>query len=279
MTPKVLVGNDQAALRELSAFLSAEQLYFGIPIPSWSDELARNWEDTYVAEMEGIQARHALGTNDAPYAGPTYLEDELNALIHLTLKGAGDRRVNAIVRFFGFDGTGKKTLEEVGQQFGVTRERIRQITSNFARRLQGRNVYLPIFRLACNHIIENLPEVATNLGQLLRQQHLTKADFDISGIAAIAGLLDEEEPFDIISIGKAQLAIRKGISEHCIQVPRIARAISSAFGCGHIEHVLGDLEIRPEQAVAALEVAKVLGLVPDLQWLDQPHQWFYDHGS
>jgi RNA polymerase primary sigma factor len=37
---------------------------------------------------------------------------------------------------FGLDGSGKKTLEEVGQQFGVTRERVRQIESKALTKLR-----------------------------------------------------------------------------------------------------------------------------------------------
>jgi RNA polymerase primary sigma factor len=39
-----------------------------------------------------------------------------------------DQREATILRFrFGLDGGSEKTLEEVGEKFGVTRERVRQI--------------------------------------------------------------------------------------------------------------------------------------------------------
>ncbi len=56
------------------------------------------------------------------------LEEKTNAdLIHEVI-GILDPRETTILRYrFGLDGGGEKTLEEVGQKFGVTRERIRQI--------------------------------------------------------------------------------------------------------------------------------------------------------
>jgi hypothetical protein len=39
-----------------------------------------------------------------------YLEDELEDLVRRMLKDASDRNISIIVRFFGFDGTGRKTL-------------------------------------------------------------------------------------------------------------------------------------------------------------------------
>lgn len=37
------------------------------------------------------------------------------------------REIKVLTLRFGLDGNGQRTLEEVGQQFGVTRERMRQI--------------------------------------------------------------------------------------------------------------------------------------------------------
>ena len=56
------------------------------------------------------------------------LEEKTNAdLIHEVI-GILDPRETTILRYrFGLDGGSEKTLEEVGQKFGVTRERIRQI--------------------------------------------------------------------------------------------------------------------------------------------------------
>ena len=57
-----------------------------------------------------------------------HLEEKTNVdLIHEVI-AILDPRETTILRYrFGLDGGGEKTLEEVGQKFGVTRERIRQI--------------------------------------------------------------------------------------------------------------------------------------------------------
>jgi RNA polymerase primary sigma factor len=48
-----------------------------------------------------------------------------------------DQREATILRYrFGLDGGSEKTLEEVGQKFGVTRERIRQIEAHALGRLR-----------------------------------------------------------------------------------------------------------------------------------------------
>jgi RNA polymerase primary sigma factor len=53
------------------------------------------------------------------------------------LVGTLDSREKEILRQrFGLDGDNEKTLEEVGEQFGVTRERIRQIQEIALRKLR-----------------------------------------------------------------------------------------------------------------------------------------------
>jgi RNA polymerase primary sigma factor len=73
---------------------------------------------------------------DTPYE---QLEEKTNnALVHQMI-GTLDAREQAILRQrFGLDGDDRKTLEEIGEQFGVTRERIRQIEELALRKLRKR---------------------------------------------------------------------------------------------------------------------------------------------
>ena len=271
---KALVGPDQSALRELSGLLASEQLHFGVKIPGWNADLAAEWERTYAAETQSIQVRHAIRMSGSLDSDLPHLEDELKNLVRLILKGASDRNFSIVVCFFGFDGTGRKTLDEVGQAFGVTRERIRQITSNFTRRVHNRSLYLPMFRSACNHIIDTLPNSTLAIRQSLRTQEIARTEFGLSGIGAILRLLNEDDLFEIVSIGESTLAVQNNTAELFRGVPRIARAIVSAFGCGHIEHILWGLEVGPERAIETQDVATVLNQIADVRWLDQAREWF-----
>ena len=67
------------------------------------------------------------------YANSSVLRDQVDKL----LKELPEREEMIVRMRFGLDGTGKpKTLEEVGNECHVTRERIRQIESKALRRLQ-----------------------------------------------------------------------------------------------------------------------------------------------
>ena len=65
------------------------------------------------------------------------LEDKTNVDMVRQVIGILDPREMTILRYrFGLDGGGEKTLEEVGEKFGVTRERIRQIQNVALRKLR-----------------------------------------------------------------------------------------------------------------------------------------------
>lgn len=73
-------------------------------------------------------------------AAPSNLTDEIEKedmknKVNAVLKTLTDREQKVIRDRFGFDNGREKTLEEVGMDFGVTRERIRQIESKVMKKL------------------------------------------------------------------------------------------------------------------------------------------------
>jgi RNA polymerase primary sigma factor len=73
-----------------------------------------------------------------PVADPvrTSCDRSLRRAIDRMLGELDERGRDVIMARFGFDGDGGKTLEEVGQQFDVTRERIRQIEAKIMTRFR-----------------------------------------------------------------------------------------------------------------------------------------------
>uniref|UniRef100_UPI0028D886E3 sigma factor-like helix-turn-helix DNA-binding protein n=1 Tax=Hoylesella marshii TaxID=189722 RepID=UPI0028D886E3 len=55
--------------------------------------------------------------------------------INRTLRVLNERERNIVEAFFGIN-QGEKTLEEIGNKFGLTRERVRQIKEKAIRRLR-----------------------------------------------------------------------------------------------------------------------------------------------
>ncbi len=85
-------------------------------------------------------------TADTPYE---HLEDKTNTSMLRELVATLDQREAEILRYrFGLDGDTERTLEEVGQKFGVTRERIRQIQNTALAKLRKQIEKLETVRVA-----------------------------------------------------------------------------------------------------------------------------------
>jgi RNA polymerase primary sigma factor len=77
------------------------------------------------------------------------LEEKTNTTLVQELVAQLDPREQSILRFrFGLDGDDEKTLEEVGEKFGVTRERIRQIQEQALKKLRRKIVKLETISVA-----------------------------------------------------------------------------------------------------------------------------------
>ncbi|MDD2957515.1 MAG: sigma-70 family RNA polymerase sigma factor [Lachnospiraceae bacterium] len=63
-------------------------------------------------------------------------QSALRENLQILLNGLTDRERDVLVKRYGLDGGEPKTLEEVGQEFEVTRERIRQIEAKALRKLK-----------------------------------------------------------------------------------------------------------------------------------------------
>ncbi|MFA7124284.1 MAG: sigma-70 family RNA polymerase sigma factor, partial [Candidatus Delongbacteria bacterium] len=63
-------------------------------------------------------------------------DDSLREEIDIALKSLTDKEKEVIMLYFGIDQDQPMTLEEIGDKFGLTRERVRQIKEKAIRRLR-----------------------------------------------------------------------------------------------------------------------------------------------
>lgn len=76
-----------------------------------------------------------LVNSDSPNADRGLVNESLNKEIERALSTLTERERDIVKYFFGI-GTQEMTLEEIGEYFGLTRERVRQIKEKAIRRLR-----------------------------------------------------------------------------------------------------------------------------------------------
>jgi RNA polymerase primary sigma factor len=64
------------------------------------------------------------------------ISDSLRKEVQRALSTLSERECDVIIYYFGLNGEHSMTLEEIGEKFGLTRERVRQIKEKAIRRLR-----------------------------------------------------------------------------------------------------------------------------------------------
>ena len=92
--------------------------------------------DAPLVEGEDNSLLDVLVNNDSPSADRGLVNESLNKEIERALSTLATREREIIKSFFGI-GCQEMTLEEIGERFGLTRERVRQIKEKAIRKLKN----------------------------------------------------------------------------------------------------------------------------------------------
>ncbi|MCB0731574.1 MAG: RNA polymerase sigma factor RpoD/SigA [Ignavibacteriae bacterium] len=145
--------NRVGALNKIGkAYNNLEQEYEREPTP---DEIAKELEMDLdeVSDTLKMSNRHVsmdapfsqgeenslldiLASDENPLPDTSLMSDSLRSEIERALSTLTEREAEVIKLYFGFDGEHSLTLEEIGEQFHLTRERVRQIKEKAIRRLR-----------------------------------------------------------------------------------------------------------------------------------------------
>ena len=91
--------------------------------------------DAPFVEGEDNSLLDVLVNDDSPMADRSLVNESLSREIDRALSTLTEREKEIIQMFFGIN-TQEMTLEEIGDKFGLTRERVRQIKEKAIRRLR-----------------------------------------------------------------------------------------------------------------------------------------------
>jgi len=146
--------NRVGALNKIGkAYSNLEQEYEREPSPEeLAEELHMNVDD--VSEAMTLAAKHVsmdapfssneesrlldvLENEDLPAPDTTLMSNSLKEEVERALSKLSEREAEVIRLYFGFETDEPLTLEEIGDKFNLTRERVRQIKEKAIRRLRN----------------------------------------------------------------------------------------------------------------------------------------------
>lgn len=197
------------------------------------------------------------------------LEDELYNIARAV---STERNAQILVKLWGWDGQPGRTLDSVGKEFELTRERVRQIGKRALQRLSKHHFEVPLLHAAVSTLRSIVPNIEITLGAALKERGISRNIFHIEGLQDAAKSLNVDWQFEILNIGDKQLLVQRGEGKTYRKAFSLVKKITSDRGCLNILSLASELQID-EQEVPALQ--QVLDAVSLIEWLDDSHEWLY----
>ena len=273
------------SLTEVMHILQAHDPYFGMDLPDWNNETIAEFFRQNGADLKADLASEAQARFDAflPAEAVT-LEDEIQAL--LAFVGLKDRNAMIFRKRLGLDGRGGRTLEEVGQEYDVTRERIRQIVSTAKRKFKRPLlIELKTLKEISDHI-ETIDLCALeDLETALIEKSLLKAEFDLSGIIELSALVRADttafEDYEIDELpGTEKWYFFRGDTRKNIKKMRsMINRISSSHGFFKRSDAAGELS---DVDFGDKDIALIMQVLPemkDIQCIDAATGAYFVEGK
>jgi hypothetical protein len=230
-----------------------------------------NW-DGALAQTERDNARllseHGGTTAKPEFTPKLTLERELHDLL-----GSG-RSAFIAARHYGFDGRGGGSLQAVGNEIGVTRERVRQIVGEASKWVRIGRAVLPTLDRTIAFVVHRMPAPAREIEAELRFQRLTSGSFRLEGVLKAAELLGRRPPFSVTDV-KGERLVHARDSRSVDTIVRFARRIISRWGMATVSDVLAEVRKVGSHVCDRKLVASALACLKGFRWLEQSAEWFW----
>ena len=183
--------------------------------------------------------------------------------------GASARNVDVVVDYLGWGGGDPRTLESVGDELYITRERVRQIVAKAIDRM-GQRLAPKVLGQALALISNAIPLHRAAFDRLLAERGLTDGPFSPAGMRKALELYRLDTPFEV---GTENVLLPIGANQATQRASVAANRTISARGCVHIEELAdADPGLR---RLGAKTIAFVLSSNPRFKWLDAKRTWLW----
>lgn len=252
----------RSSLRASEETLAMLGLRFGMDVGSWDVERA-----TQVRAGHLQQCRKSVAVGQGLFKS-TYqsLEDEIEAILSAVLEG---RNKELSAKYWGFSGDKPRTLESVGQEYDMTRERVRQITQRAEN--EARQLWLPTVNLglALARLSERAPLSIRDAQDLLAEWTGGKA-FSVESLLNAAEIFNLPIEIALVREGSDAFIDRVGRSPTVHEIVIDFRKATTTSGCINVDRMslrlTGGLE-------ASSGIRSILGGLEEAIWLDSAHTW------
>ena len=219
------------------------------------------------------------------------LEEELRDIVASRIRRSERNRL-IVARYLGWDGRGGATLQAVGDEFGMSRERVRQICAPLANTLAATKPFAPVLDRVLSVVAELIPAPVSAIEETLVSEGLTAAPFSLEGLIKSAEtipsqsstgstfamrpmILGRQLPFVITGRSGNRVVLPDQMFSGADKVIRCARKSVEHWGVTTIEDITAQVREQLSEPAHPEFVAQVLQGNEDFQWLDERGGWFW----
>jgi hypothetical protein len=190
----------------------------------------------------------------------------------------GDRNAGIVARHYGFDGRGGANFQRIGNEFRLTRERVRQIVTQSDPRRQILPGDCSALDCVSAFIAAGLPAPAAEIEAKLHRSGLTMEPFRIEGIVNVARLLHHAVQFRISVLNKTRFVLPASWPQFR-DIVRHARRLVRRHGMAAIAEFTNDVRDGEVAQRESKLIETILSGRPDFRWLDRGSGWFWIAGA
>jgi hypothetical protein len=184
-----------------------------------------------------------------------------------------DREI--ISEYYGWDGGGRRTLEELGNRHGLSRERVRQVCMRAAKRHSHVRVFAPALDKALEFVRTHVPIATRDLERAFEGAGLKGLFLAPQTVLQAAEFLSRDGGFCTVGIGDVELVVNLQTAHLPKRIAQVARRIALTSGIATIYDVIQQVEARQATRVEPSLVRAVLEAMTTFQWLDGGRSWFH----
>ncbi len=261
------------SLKEVQTYLSALDLDLGMNVEDWPPKKLSN-------DLKKV-SKNSSNREAVSIIEKDNLEDQSFYICQQLFNRNSDvKRRNCMIfmQYYGFDGNGPRTLEDVGRENELTRERVRQICSKEEkafRKYWGKVASVPAFQKTIEFILGRIPNFAEQVERDLCLSGLTKGIFRLEGLISVSKILGQEPKFCVGMFLKHRFALPFNQTNLPKKIIIFASKFCSSYGVGNTDDLVAELEEYYSATISQSLVISVLNLFDGFDWLDDGNTWFW----
>lgn len=251
------------SLLEAKGILAGFGLRLGSNVKHWHQDQACRERNRLGWKLR----RHVARLNGVEHAAYECLEDELAGLVASVEE---PRNASLLIMLYGFDGKEPRTLEEVGQVFDLTRERVRQLSDRAKRRAALKWRPMPNLKAAIEAIRKSGPLSASASSTQLHELQITRGLLHPDAITEATQLLGIKPGFSKFQAGGYTYYGLKRHRQLAEQIIVRLRRETSSGGCTNVQRLALSIGLSLEDIGY---VRRLLEGLNETVWLDQAFTW------